>query len=195
MLYLGIRVPAFLFPNHYRGSIMFNKNKRWLKLSFFVFFFMIYFKPCIAQQDQRIRDQYMLTEEQKLKLQIVVHVWGEVNRAGQYVVPDGTTVLELISMAGGPSNFSNLKNVKLTREETYTAKNGKLMRRKLIYRIDMDTYLNKNRMEHIHVLKPGDVVQVKRNSWFRFETFLKVITQIAIIIQGLYYTGIIDTRK
>jgi len=151
--------------------------------------------PCIGQQKQRIQNQYMLTEEQQMKLQIVVHIWGEVNQPGQYVVPDGTTVLELISMAGGPSNFSNLKDVKLTREETYTANNSKLMRRKIIYRINMDTYLNKNRMERIHVLKPGDVVQVKRNSWFRFESFLKIITQLAIIIQGLYYSGIIDNRR
>ena len=146
-----------------------------------------------AQQDKPIRDQYMLTEEQKL--QIVVHVWGEVNQPGQYVVNDGTTVLELISMAGGPSQFSNLSNVRLTREISYVSKNKNPMKRKIIYKINMDKYLNSTKQEQIYTLKPGDVVQVKRNSWFRFDTFLRVVTQIAIIIQGLYYSGILRSRN
>ena len=171
------------------------KKATWLRLNLFFLYFVVLLMTCFAQQERRMQDQYMLTEEQKLKLQIIVHAWGEVNKPGQYIVPDGTTVLELISMAGGPSKFSNLKNVRLTREETYTSANGKLMRRKLIYKINMDTYLNRNKMERIHVLKPDDVVQVKRNSWFQFEAILRILTQIAIILQGLYYSGIIDTRN
>lgn len=170
------------------------KKATWLRLNLFFLYFVVLLMTCFAQQERRMQNQYMLTEEQRLKLQIVVHVWGEVHQPGQYVVPDGTNVLELISMAGGPSSHSNLGNVRLTREETYKANNGKLYKRKVIYKVDMDKYLNQKRLELIHTLKPGDVVQVKRNSWFRFETFLRIVTQIAIIIQGLYYTGIINPR-
>ena len=174
---------------------MMLKNMISLKFKLCILVYVAFAVHGFAQQGKTIRNQYMLTEEQQSRLQIVVHIWGEVNQPGQYVVPDGTTVLELISMAGGPNNFSNISNVKLTRELSYVSKTRKAMKKKIIYKINFDRYLNSMNAEQIYMLKPGDVVQVKKNSWFRFETLLRVVTQIAIIIQGLYYTGIINPRR
>lgn len=148
---------------------------------------------CKAQQNIVDHDQYLWTEEQKTKLQIIVHVWGEVNRPGQYVVPDGATVLDLISLAGGPNRFSNLSNVRLTREIIKSKKN-KSYKIKEIRTINFKTHLNKETIEPIYILKPGDVIQVQRNTWFRFDTLLRILTQLAIIFQGLYYTGIINPK-
>jgi len=177
-------------------------------LCFFVGLTLVLTSMSAYSQDERIRrDQYMWTDEQASRLKIIAHVWGEVNVPGQYLVPDGTTILELISLAGGPNKFSNLSNVRLTREyyetendssDTVQGKvifDGQSRKRKVIYKVNMKKYLNKIAYEQIHVLKPGDVVQVKRNTWFTFETLLTIITQIAIIIQGLYYTGIISPRN
>ena len=166
--------------------------------SFFIYFITLIL-PCLAQEQTIRKDQYLITEEQTL--QIVVHIWGEVNNPGQYIVPDGTDVLELISLAGGPTEYSNLGNVKLTREyfdsETEDSgneklkgqRNGEPIKKKVIYSINIDKHLDKRELEVVHVLQPGDIVKVNKNNWFRFQNIIKVVYQVAIIAQGLYYFG------
>ena len=61
-------------------------------------------------QDQ---GKYIYGDEQRL--QIVVHVLGEVKRPGEYIVPDNTDIVEIISKAGGTTEFSNLGSVFITR--------------------------------------------------------------------------------
>ena len=48
------------------------------------------------------------------QLKVVVHIWGEVRSPGEYTVPAGTNILELISKAGGPTEYANMGKVKLT---------------------------------------------------------------------------------
>lgn len=173
---------------------MVNYKIRNFVLMLLLIFWVINVGNVFAQQDRRVKDQYMLSDEQQAKLQIVVHIWGEINQPGQHVVPDGTNALELISLAGGPTQFSNLSNVTLTREATYRSKSGILSKKKVIVRMNLNKHLNKMQPERIYVLKPGDVVQVNRNSWFNLEKILRILTQIAIIVQGLYFTGIINNN-
>ena len=68
-----------------------------------------------AGAQTRIDDTYLLGEEQRLE--IVVHVLGEVERPGEYRVPDDTDVLEAVSKAGGPTEFAHLGNVSLRRRD------------------------------------------------------------------------------
>ena len=150
-----------------------------------------------AQQKVNPQDRYLMSEGDNL--QILVHVWGEVNAPGQYRVADGTNVLELISLAGGPNEFSNLGNVVLTREydaEEFDYSKSKLLHQKktnliggnkIIIKVDLNRYLNTLDYEPILVLKPGDVVYVKKNSWFKFQSALRILSQFAIIGQAIYY--------
>ena len=155
-----------------------------------------------AQQEANRQDKYIWTEEQRSKLQIVVHIWGEVKTPGQYVVPDGTNVLELISLAGGPNEYSNLRRVKLTRtyfpssgelsgNEASDIKTPSLTNMKEIYTINLNKYLTQKEDETIYILKPGDVVKVPRNFWYSFQIFIRTVYQIAIIAQGLYFYSLI----
>jgi len=140
--------------------------------------------------------EYLWPEERSNALQIVVHIWGEIKNPGQYVVPDGTTVLELISLAGGPNEFSNLTNVRLTREY-YEDSMGENMYfehpdslgivKKEIYKINLKKHLREKELVHIYKLKPGDVVTVVHNNWYKIQTVLKIITQVAIVGQAYYY--------
>lgn len=180
---------------------MLLKSAKWLRVNLLFFYFGILLSNCYGQEEQVRREQYLLTEEQKL--QIIVHIWGEVNKPGQYIVPDGTNVLELISLAGGPTEYSNLSSVKLTREyfeaetdysgeESFGASGMKEpLRKKEIYKINLNRHLDKTEWEHIHVLKPGDVVKVNRNNWYRFQILIRVIYQVAIIAQGLYFYSLL----
>ncbi len=53
-------------------------------------------------------------------INIKVAVWGYVSRPGKYVVPDYTTVSDLLSFAGGPSRDSELDDLRIYR----TLENG-----------------------------------------------------------------------
>lgn len=48
---------------------------------------------------------------------IKVAVWGFVRYPGRYLVPSYTTILDLLSFAGGPSNDSHLDEIKLYRNK------------------------------------------------------------------------------
>jgi len=142
------------------------------------------------QEKESQLDQYQIGPGEKLMIQ--VHVWGEVARPGEYLVPDGTNVLELISRAGGPTAFANLKNITLTRKEVPTfsktaSKREEAPYKKHIMRVNLTSYLNNDNSNSLPVLKPGDVVMVKQNTWYKWQTIIKVISQVAIIIQVWYW--------
>ncbi len=48
-------------------------------------------------------------------INIEVSVWGFVRYPGRYVVPQETDVLDLISYAGGPTDYAHLDNLRLYR--------------------------------------------------------------------------------
>ena len=149
------------------------------------------------------RDNYFLSEEEK-RLAIVVHVWGEINRPGEYLVPDGTNVLELISKAGGPTQYSNLSNVILTRGNvdymhlsTFSRDSVAILPpiatmpissgAKRVLKLNLSKYLDNEKYENLIILQPGDVIRVKRNNWFKWETAIRFVSQIAIIVQAWYW--------
>lgn len=119
------------------------------------------------------------------KLMIDVHAWGEVTHPGVYRVPLGTNVLELISQAGGPTEYSNLSRIKLnhwrpggsTRVET----------------VDLPHYLDSKTGTPIPVLGPGDVVTIPRNFRHAWENTIKLVGDI-VTIATLFYL-ISQTKK
>jgi protein involved in polysaccharide export with SLBB domain len=148
-----------------------------------------------AQRLQKDPDKYIIGESEKLE--IIVHVWGQVSAPGRYVVEDGTDVLELISLAGGPTKYSNLSKVKLTRGEYFENTQALLehvdkdstqnpFRGEMNSVINLKKYLDLNEGS-MPVLGPGDVVRVPRNTWFGFELVVRVASQLAIVAQVYYW--------
>ena len=69
------------------------------------FYFLIIISTGFSQQNfLQQKDQYQIGLE---RLMITVHIFGEVRQPGEFLVPDNTNILELISKAGGPTEFSN----------------------------------------------------------------------------------------
>lgn len=160
--------------------------------------------PDVIAQDES-ESQFQTTKDRYIygdvnKLQIVVHIWGAVNRPGQYVVPDGTSVLELISMAGGPTEFSDLGNVLLTREKSSHSSEGRAKNKqrpsfvkKELVRINLKKYLENEKSDPLPILEPGNVVKINKNYWYKWQTLIRVVSQVAIVIQAVYfYTRIED---
>jgi len=154
------------------------------------------------QQIQIPRENYLIGEEKNLE--IIVHVWGEVRNPGEKRVPDGTNILELISIAGGPTEYSNLSKVLLfSNSESqlsinrssegdpnpadWIARDREELREKGKAEININKYLKNGKARELPRLLPGDVVEVKRNVWHKWLTFIRVASQIAIIAQIWYW--------
>ncbi|MEW6730917.1 MAG: polysaccharide biosynthesis/export family protein [Acidobacteriota bacterium] len=78
-------------------------------------------------------------------------ILGEITRAGSYYINGPTTLVQLISMAGGFRDFAATDKIGVIRQE-----NGKTVKLKFNYR---DFIKGKNLEQNI-LLQPGDVVVV-----------------------------------
>ena len=78
-------------------------------------------------------------------------ITGEVNKPGPYPLTSPTTVMQLISLAGGLREYANAKNIMIMRTE-----GGKQVALKFNYK---DVASGKNLQQNIE-LKPGDTVVV-----------------------------------
>lgn len=152
-------------------------------------FLVVLFSVTVFGQDQ---EKYIIGSEPKLEM--IVHIMGEVRKPGEYRVEDNTNLVELISKAGGPTQFSNLGGVKITRiglmSSALNGGNGKSDRSampnyqvgKRILKINVNDYLNnENYRDRVPTLRPGDVVFVPRNAWFRWRNVVSVARDLSVI--------------
>jgi hypothetical protein len=127
------------------------------------------------QQPDFKKDNFYLGQNQQLEIEI--HVWGEVNTPGVYRVPDGSTVLDVISKAGGPTEYAALGRVKISHAL------GQMPRTE---KINLDNYLNKDRADSLMVMRPGDAVMVPRNARFFWKDAISFVADLAVIA-NVYY--------
>lgn len=111
------------------------------------------------------------------RLLIEVHVWGEVNKPGLHRVPDGSTVLDAISLAGGPTQFASVSKIRLT----HAGNTGQRSER-----INIDRYSEGREGSQPPVLRPGDMITVPRNARFFWKDAVQILADIAIIV-NVYY--------
>ena len=110
-------------------------------------------------------------------VQIIVHIWGMVRAPGEYIVPDGSNLIDIVSLAGGPNDYADLGRVKLIRKSPDGDR---------IISINLAKYLKDKKGEKIPTLMAGDVVYVYPNWWYRWKKFTTFVSQVAIIV-GAYY--------
>jgi polysaccharide biosynthesis/export protein len=80
-----------------------------------------------------------------------VFITGQVGKPGPYPLIDATTVLQLISMAGGLAEYADSEQIRIVRTE-----NGKTIAQRFNYK---DVSKGKNLTQNI-LLKPGDTIVV-----------------------------------
>ncbi|NOZ61334.1 MAG: hypothetical protein GXO74_06600 [Calditrichaeota bacterium] len=167
----------------------------------FLFFFLFFTRIALCQNNEPVlqQNQYQIGPDQRLL--ITVHIFGEVKNPGEYLVPDDTNVLELISKAGGPTEFSDLGKIKITRGLLDVAEVKNLIKtrsqnrndkriyyKKQIIKINLKKLLDKEDYNiALPTMKPGDVVRVGRNKMFAWQTIIQVISQIALVAQVWYW--------
>ena len=116
------------------------------------------------------------------QLNIEVHIWGEVKQPGAYMVPEGTNVVQLISRAGGPTQFADLGRV----EVTHVVGDSNW-----VECVNIVKYLKGKGNNTVPVLGKGDVVVVPTNAWYRWRRTLEVTRDLAIIINAMYWLTMI----
>ena len=143
-----------------------------------------WFAPASAQQD----DSYILGEERRLEM--VVHVLGEVVRPGEYRVADDTDVLELISKAGGGNQYANLNAITITRLDPQASQyqiardggtNGSTLTSERVMNVHLQDILKGKSQSAVPLLHPGDVVLVPRNSYFKWRTAAAILRDLSVV--------------
>ncbi len=128
---------------------------------------------------------YLLGEEEKL--QMVVYILGEVQKPGEYRVSDNTNVIELISKAGGTTEFSNLGKVRIRRELVMYDENSPRKKiKKEFLKFDAKGYLEKQGTPDPPILKPGDIVYVGKNSWSSWRKVATVVRDVSVVASAVF---------
>ena len=133
--------------------------------------------------------QYLFDDKQRM--QIVVNILGEVKQPGEYTLPDGSDVLELISHAGGATEYGNLGHVSLRRRALAPLvaqvgagapppKEGEKIE------VDINSYLDDPKSAELPLLQPGDVVTVSRNRTYGWRTFFGMARDVAVVASAYF---------
>lgn len=140
---------------------------------------------------------YLLPDEKGLEM--VVHIMGEVQKPGEYRVSDNTDVLELIAVAGGTTEYSNLGRVRIRRvmpvEVSSTKNNVRLSPSPKIMKVDLTDAWRSKSDDPPPRLLPGDVVEVSRNSWFGYKRFATIVRDAAVVASAYFlYLRAVDNN-
>jgi hypothetical protein len=120
--------------------------------------------------------QYYVYPGKDWELQISVYVWGHVQKPGMYSVPRTTDLVGVISLAGGPGQHANLKNVKLVRSNPGPE----------IMKVNVLEYMQTANARSVPVLHPGDTVIVPGSKAHALSAVVSFISQLAIVA-NVYY--------
>ncbi len=104
---------------------------------------------------------------------IKVHIWGQVMKPGLHSVPSNTDLMELLSLAGGPSDYADLGRIKLIRRQ----REGEQ-----IHYINLEEYLSKGDPSSLIILKSGDAVIVPKSSWYYWRTTIGILSDVAVFL-------------
>jgi len=119
--------------------------------------------------------EYFLGNQDELLIK--VNIWGRVMRPGQYNIPSGTDLVELLSAAGGPADKARLDQIRIIRDYQDVEK---------IIIVDLKKYLKTGNSLLIPELLPGDTIIVEGSIYYLLSSAVTVFSQLAIIA-NVYY--------
>jgi protein involved in polysaccharide export with SLBB domain len=141
-------------------------------------------KEKIGLEDLKITGANYYNYSDKDKVNIEVNLWGYVRNPGKYLIPKGTTFLDLITLGGGPVQDSKLEDVRLIRPKNDTLR----VSEDQIMTLNYNDYLwgEKIAPGKINpVLKTGDIVLVPGSPRYFFRDNLSFILSISSVLISL----------
>ena len=129
--------------------------------NYIIYYFILIVLSLNAQTslNPTIKD-YQLSSEQYIsgsdgKVYMNVSFWGAGGNSGTIQVQEGIDFASLMSAVGGPSQYANLKKIRLYREKP--DQNGQL-----IYYIDLTEFLDTGDRSNFPKIKPNDTIVIKK---------------------------------
>ncbi|MDI6840532.1 MAG: SLBB domain-containing protein [bacterium] len=110
------------------------------------------------------------------ELQMKVSIWGEVMAPGLYSVPEGTDLVTLLTIAGGPSREADLSKIKVVRSFPSPS----------VFNLNLNNFFKTGNRENVTALKPGDMVYIKESPYYRIKESVRAFTEVTFIV-GAYY--------
>lgn len=122
---------------------------------------------------------------EKDKVNIEVSVWGYVKYPGKYIIPKGSTLVDLISYSGGPIVDAKLENIRLFRpkNDSLNIKKDELLKFDYNDIFWMDK-LTKSEIGNI-VIKPGDILVLPGEPRMFFKDNISIIVSVASVLISL----------
>ncbi|MCK5147708.1 hypothetical protein KAR48_13195 [bacterium] len=160
-----------------------------LKSGAIKFFLLAYcltaLQPLLAQQGRQLPGQgraaqYYLGSDDELL--VPVNIWGFVRQPGQYMVPNKTDLITLLSFAGGPTEYAKMSKIEIVRSD---AKIGNM-----VIPVDVKKYLETADPVLIPMLRPGDTIIVKGTTIFWIQRFFEFLGKLVVFGQILYFVAI-----
>lgn len=142
---------------------------------------MLFAAAFVTSAPAQTRDGGFVLDQDK-RLQIVVHILGEVKSPGDYVVADDTDVLELLAKAGGPTEFANLGSVSLKRRSSVAAAGRAPDPAGRVVKVDLAKFLREEDEPDPPILQPGDVVTVSRNKMHSWRTAFTMVRDVSVVV-------------
>lgn len=188
---------------------MFDKIRnliRYLNLKFFKTFTLVFLGiPAIlfSQIDRQQVGNDILNSQQggyfnygnKDKVNIDVNVWGYVKFPGKYLIPRGSTIMDLISFSGGPLTESKLEDIRLLRLRNDSLK----IYKDQVLTIDYDDLFWKDRIsskdKSNFELLPGDILILTGEPRYFARDNVNFILSISAVLISLGILVVSIVRK
>lgn len=155
----------------------------------FVFFFL--FPDSLAWAQERIQyptrsqaSQYYLGTADEIV--VPINIWGFVKNPGQYMVPNNTDLISLLSYAGGPVEGAKVSKIRIVRSDQQI--------KNKVLTINVRKYLETGDTRLIPLLKPGDTVVVKGTTFHWIQRFFSFLASFAVFAQIAYFIAIAQER-
>lgn len=167
-----------------------------------VFYLIVFVVLCsgnVGAQDDKERigleeilkqgvNYYNYADKDKVNIEVIV--WGGIKNPGKYLIPVGTTVVDLITLAGGPVSEETIEYVKLIR-----AKNDSLnSQTDKVINLNYRGFFDKERKSYYKYVNPvmeaGDMVTLPLEEEMEFWDYFTIVygytmPLIAVIISLL----------
>lgn len=166
-----------------------------MKLKFLIFSFLLFSltiklfaqdgKDKIGPEELKISGANYYNYSDKERVNIEVNLWGYVKNPGKYLIPKGTTFIDLVTLGGGPIQDSNLEDIRIIRPKNDTLK----ITQEQIINLNYNDYLWGERInsqgKSNPVLISGDIVLVPGSPRYFFRDNLTFILSISSVLISL----------
>jgi hypothetical protein len=130
---------------------------------------------------------------EKDKINIEVSVWGYVKSPGKYLIPKGTSFIDLVSLTGGPLSEAKLDDIRIVR-----TKNDSLgIKKDIIINLNYNDYLWEDKISSTKKLNPellpGDIILIPGGPKYFFRenitlilTGVTTLTSVAVLLVTIF---------